>query len=81
MAALVDKLGEMLECPVVDRTGLQGIYSFDLAFAPIQPDPSGNDSGPSIFSALQEQMGLKLEKTKAPVEVTVIDRAEKPSAN
>jgi uncharacterized protein (TIGR03435 family) len=81
MAALVDKLGEMLECPVVDRTGLQGIYAFDLAFAPIQPDPSGNDSGPSIFSALQEQMGLKLEKTKAPVEVTVIDRAEKPSAN
>ncbi len=81
MATLADKLPEALGRLVVDHTGLKRIYSFELRFAPIQPDVSGNDDGASIFHALQEQLGLKLETTRVPVEVTAIDRAEKPSAN
>jgi uncharacterized protein (TIGR03435 family) len=81
MPTLAEKLTEALGRPVVDHTGLKGIYPFDLAFAPIQPDPSASDSGPSIFVALQEQMGLKLKTTRAQMEVTVIDHAERPSAN
>ena len=81
MATLAENLTEALGSPVVDHTGLKGIYAFELGFAPIQPDPSANDSAPSIFMALQEQMGLKLQTTRTQVEVTVIDRAEKPSAN
>jgi uncharacterized protein (TIGR03435 family) len=59
---------------VVDRTGLTGAVDFDLTW--------GTDAnGPSLFTAAQEQLGLKLEPTKAPVNVLVIDRAEKPTAD
>jgi uncharacterized protein (TIGR03435 family) len=81
MATLAEKLTEALGRPVVDHTALRGIYAFELGFAPIQPDPSASESGTAIFVALQEQMGLKLETTRPQVEVTVIDRAERPSAN
>jgi uncharacterized protein (TIGR03435 family) len=71
---------------VVDKTGLAGRYDFTLKWTPdfgqssaAATDPA--DSGPSIFTAVQEQLGLKLESTKAPVQVLVIDHAEMPSAN
>jgi uncharacterized protein (TIGR03435 family) len=63
--------------PVIDKTGLQGSYGFSLDFA----STPGDDSLPDIFAALQEQLGLRLESTKGPVEILVIDRAEKPSEN
>lgn len=74
--------------PVVDRTGLQGFYDFTLTFV---PDPSGRTGpdgepvasfeGSNLAEALREQLGLKLEKTKSPVQVFNIDHVEKPSEN
>jgi uncharacterized protein (TIGR03435 family) len=62
--------------PVIDQTGLQGIYSFDLNFT-VRDD----DGLPGISTALQEQLGLKLEPVNAPVEVLVVDHIERPTAN
>lgn len=72
--------------PVLDRTGLTGEHSFDLKFAVIEPfsGPLASLVGatsPTIFTVLQQQLGLRLERTTAPVEAWVIDRAEKPSEN
>jgi uncharacterized protein (TIGR03435 family) len=66
--------------PVVDQTGLTGGFTFDLEFTPADAN-LGESSAPSIFTALQEQLGLKLESAKVPMDVLVIDRAEKPSEN
>jgi uncharacterized protein (TIGR03435 family) len=74
--ALANQLGH----PVLDRTGLSGTFDFKLEWAPDAPDSPSSD-GPSIFTALREQLGLTLESAKGPVEVLVIDRVEKPSAN
>jgi len=82
-------LSEQLERTVVDRTGLTGIFDFKLEWTPdraaagLSPDSPSvpAELGPSLFTALQEQLGLKLESTKGPVEVLVIDRVEKPSGN
>lgn len=70
--------------PVVDRTGLRGHYDFTVRWTPFQgTDVSrdGIDSGPSIFAALPEQLGLKLQSDRAPVRVLVIDRVTRPTAN
>jgi uncharacterized protein (TIGR03435 family) len=72
---------------VVDRTGLTGAYDLELSFTPDQlpaaaPGSSApviDPNGPSLFTALQEQLGLKLAATTGPVDVLVIDRAEKPT--
>jgi uncharacterized protein (TIGR03435 family) len=75
---------------VVDKTGLKGKFDFTLKWTPDNPaaDQAGVDSGakpdpsaPSLFTALEEQLGLKLEASKEPVDVLVIDSAELPSAN
>lgn len=70
---------------VVNQTGLKGTYNFTLKW---RPDQLASDTGqqsdsdaPSLFTAIQEQLGLKLVSTKAPVEVIVIDHIERPSAN
>jgi uncharacterized protein (TIGR03435 family) len=75
-----------LERPVIDRTGLAGVYDFrfessveDTMFHEMRLEPT--DNPPSVFDAIQQQLGLKLESTKGPVEVLVIERAEKPSEN
>jgi uncharacterized protein (TIGR03435 family) len=76
---LVQLLAARLGRPVVDRTGIEGRYNFDLQFA---PENAGVDTtAPSIFTALEEQCGLRLEKTMAEGETFVIERAERPSGN
>jgi uncharacterized protein (TIGR03435 family) len=69
-----------LERPIIDRTGLTGKYDFELKLKPSPEGPTG-PSGESLFTAIEEQLGLKLEPIKAVVEILVIDRAERPSAN
>lgn len=78
-------LGDRL---VLDQTGLTGHYDWTLKWAPDMATdpanpaaPAGDPSLPSLFTAVQEQLGLKLESQKAPVDVVVIDRIEKPSPN
>jgi uncharacterized protein (TIGR03435 family) len=69
---------------VVDETGLTGKYSFKLTWAPEDLHAAVNDAGaggPSLFTAIQEQLGLKLETRKAPVDCVVIDHIERPSPN
>lgn len=68
---------------VVDKTGLSGSYDFELNFAPPDrlSDPSMSQDAPSIFTAVQEQLGLRLELQNAPVEVLVIEHVEKASDN
>jgi uncharacterized protein (TIGR03435 family) len=82
MAALARALSAKLGRPVVDRTGLDGRFELELRYTmPRDPvttasDPAGG--APELFTALQEQLGLKLEATRGPVEVLVIDSAEHP---
>jgi len=77
--------------PVFDRTALVGRFDFQMPFepafvfgpnpgAPLVPSP-GADSGPNLFTAIQEQLGLKLESERAPIEYVVIDHAERPTEN
>jgi uncharacterized protein (TIGR03435 family) len=69
--------------PVQDRTGLTGVFDFELRWTPDQVEsrPEGTDSGPSFTTALEEQLGLKLKSEKGRIEVLVIDHLEKPSEN
>jgi uncharacterized protein (TIGR03435 family) len=75
--------------PVVDQTGLTGRFDFSLVWRPDQlpqgpnapPPPADLESRADLFTAFQEQLGLKLEAAKTPVEVFVIDRVQKPSDN
>jgi uncharacterized protein (TIGR03435 family) len=76
------------ERPVIDRTGLSGYYDFTLSFLPELPPgfdkdklPEAMRDWPSIFDAVRQQLGLKLEAQKGPVEYYVIDNVEKPAAN
>ena len=97
IAMLADRLSETLHRTIVDKTGLTGKYDIVLEWAsedgpaPMPPGPGGDhrgadsapppDSGPSIFTAIQEQLGLKLQSTKGPVETLVIDHVEQLSEN
>jgi uncharacterized protein (TIGR03435 family) len=73
-------LVSQVETPVIDRTGLTGVYDFTLQFG--RDWSAGNpDSWPSIFNAVQEQLGLKLDSIKASIPVLIIDHIELPSAN
>jgi uncharacterized protein (TIGR03435 family) len=69
--------------PVVDQTGLAGRFDLRLRWTPadVPADTQNADSPPDLFTAMQEQLGLRLSATKAPVEVIAIDHVEKPSAN
>ena len=78
LAQFVDRL-------IVDRTGLKGTYEFELRWTPDQnvpglPAPT-DPNAPSLFTALEEQLGLRLEPARAQVEVMVIDRFERPAEN
>ena len=95
MTQLTNAIGRFVGRTVVDRSGLTGVYDLDLKWTPenlpqrapgTAPDQPINingisidPNGPSIFTALQEQLGLKLESMKGPVDVLVIDHIEKPT--
>ena len=91
VALLAEQLAEALGRPVVDKTGIQGRYKLALEWTPDDrtAPPGGDsasgspapDSGPSIFTALEEQLGLKLESQKGPVQVLVVDHVELPTEN
>jgi uncharacterized protein (TIGR03435 family) len=76
---------QLLNVPVVDQTGLDGFYDFTLelpAPAPLlTPGPAPAADGPDLFTAIRQQLGLKLESRRAPVEVFVIDHVERPTNN
>ena len=71
----------VLDKPVVDQTWLTGKYDFLLKWSPDDAPTSDANTLPEIYTAIQEQLGLKLLPTKAPAEVLVIDHVERPSAN
>jgi uncharacterized protein (TIGR03435 family) len=93
MAIIVQALSSSLGGTVVDNTGLKGLYDIKLEWTPDvapaglvgsgRPEPASaiEPNSPSIFTAIQEQLGLKLESAKGPVEVLVIDHVERPSEN
>jgi uncharacterized protein (TIGR03435 family) len=90
IAQVCDRLSALFGVTVVDKTGLQGTYNITVNWAPDpetehtllgDPVPASEVPGPSVFTAVQEQLGLKLTAGRGPVEVLVIDSAEKASAN
>jgi uncharacterized protein (TIGR03435 family) len=74
MEALAWELSRPLRQPVVDKTSIEGTFNIDLTWA---PDGEADSPLPSIFTALQQQLGLRLESRKVPVEILVIDHLEK----
>jgi uncharacterized protein (TIGR03435 family) len=70
-----------MDRPVVDETALPGRYDFTLKWTPDNVPTNEPGAAPGIFTAIQEQLGLKLEATKGPADVLVIDHIERPSAN
>jgi uncharacterized protein (TIGR03435 family) len=93
IAQLVQMLSGSTGRPVVDKTGLTGAYDFSLRFAP-EPGANGpfgapppgvlpppDPDAPNLYTAVQEQLGLKLENGRGPIEVVAIDRLEKPTVD
>jgi uncharacterized protein (TIGR03435 family) len=78
MKRLAEVLSEQADRFVIDNTGLEGEYDFSLAWTDLTAVDSED---PSLFTAIQEQLGLKLEPAKGPVQVTVIDSIGRPSEN
>ena len=76
---------DTLDRPVIDRTSIEGLFDIHLEFSSLEnsagPGGDADNAAPSVFTAIQEQLGLKLSPDKGPVEVLVIDHVEKPSAN
>jgi uncharacterized protein (TIGR03435 family) len=96
IAQFIESLSRFTGRIVLDKTNLTGKYDIDLQYTPdagqfptppgggpagLPPLPQADPNGPSLFTALQEQLGLKLESQKGPVEMMVIDHVERPSEN
>jgi uncharacterized protein (TIGR03435 family) len=78
-AGIAFLLGTVMQTPVVDRTGLQGVFNVDMRYA---PDNSTDSGLPSLFTAVEEQLGLKLEPDKVVVDTVVVDHVDSsPTAN
>jgi uncharacterized protein (TIGR03435 family) len=94
-SGLRNTLSDILNRPVIDKTGIKGFYDFKIVYSReglpsngppppvggIGPGTEASDPRPSIFTAVQEQFGLKLDSSKAPVQVLVIDSVSKPTEN
>jgi uncharacterized protein (TIGR03435 family) len=84
MASLADLMARNLNQMVVDRTGLEGVYDFELRWANDDQNPNGSeaDAAPSLFTAIQETLGLRLQPQKVPTEIIVVDYVERvPTEN
>jgi uncharacterized protein (TIGR03435 family) len=88
MPMLAEALTIVLDRPVIDGTGLRGKYDFDLAWMPEADQFDGRGSAvpsdanaPDIFTAIQEQLGLRLDSRKVPVQSLIVDHAERPAGN
>jgi uncharacterized protein (TIGR03435 family) len=81
MSILARALARVLGRVVLNQTGLNGRYDLNMEWTPDDAPATMLDGAPGIFTAIQEQLGLKLESTRGPVPVLVIDSVEKPSAN
>jgi uncharacterized protein (TIGR03435 family) len=92
LSQLVQFLSQNLGRPVLDKTGLEGNYDYNVTYTPDQiPAPPGgappgapalppiDPNGPSLTTALQEQLGLKLDSTRGPVTMFVVDKASQPT--
>ncbi len=91
LASLSGRLSAIVGRTVIDKTGLTGRFDVHLQWSDeglsarpgdaVEPNPSDDGNRPSLFTAVQEQLGLRLESAKGPVDVLVIDHVEKPDAN
>lgn len=84
MADLAKSFSMAVGRKVVDKTGITGTFRVNLTYVPDElngPSPDSENAGPSIFTAIQEQLGMKLESSKGPVDVLIIDHVERPSQN
>jgi uncharacterized protein (TIGR03435 family) len=87
MPKLANQLTLVTQRPVVDKTGIAGDFNYNIEFTPFSPPPdfvtrgAPMVSGPSLFTALEETIGLQLEPTRVPVDFLVIERVERPSEN
>jgi uncharacterized protein (TIGR03435 family) len=93
LSSFANTLSQPMQRVVVDRTGLAGNWEFELTFAPDQstlppgPPPPGaqvpnvDPNAPSLVTAIEEQLGLRLRPARGPVEVLVIERVERPTEN
>ena len=96
LANMVNMLQQQIGRPIIDKTDLKGLYDLKLQWTPEvgqgggpfglggpggREPPPPDPSGPSIFTAIQEQLGLKLESTRAPEDVLVIERAQPATEN
>ena len=86
MPQLADDLSTFVQVdrPVLDRTGIRGVFDFSLKFADSTTELKrvlNEGDGPSIFTLIQEQLGLKLEGRKGPIEMLVVDHVERATVN
>jgi uncharacterized protein (TIGR03435 family) len=85
IASVANQLSSIVQATVTDKTGITGDFDFELKWTPDDAGPANrnpaDDSHISIFTAVQEQLGLKLQPTKGPVDTLIIDRTEQPSEN
>jgi uncharacterized protein (TIGR03435 family) len=87
LSSLVEELAYATGRPVIDQTGLTGFYDFEVAWSPkfanddVAANSNVDSQMPPVFTAVEQQLGLKLERGTAPYDTVVIDHAEKPSAN
>jgi uncharacterized protein (TIGR03435 family) len=81
LSAFADRLSQMLDRPVIDQTATAGVFNFTLDWSPdlpmTNPEESSAAAGPSVFTAIQQQLGLKLEARRGPVDVLMIERGER----
>ena len=81
LSTLAERLEPFVDRPVIDATGLAGNFDVAIRFAPTAGGRASNSEAPSIYTAVQEQLGLRLEPQERPISVLVIVAVERPTPN